>query len=208
MGLLTVACVYVPGNGFTDDYVYRLRDGVEQFCEAPHRFVCLTNRLLAGIETVSLIRKRTGWWNKLELFRKNLFPGQVAYLDLDTMIVDDVTDILTRQQPFLGLSDFKHKQKLGSAFMSWDGTIDLSHLDDGFTLADVATYSQSYDKWGDQGVIWDRLGIQMELTNDVFPGRFVSYKWHVRRPGFVPDGASVVMFHGKPRPADVGWKLP
>jgi hypothetical protein len=209
VGLRTVACVFKPGNGFTESYVYRLRDGVKQHCKAPHRFVCLTNEQLSGVDTAPLLRGRTGWWNKLELFRARLFDGPVAYFDLDTMIVDDITDIVTRDSRFLGLSDFspKRSRQFASGFMAWDGRLDFSFLDENFTQFDVDTYSQSYDRWGDQAYIGERVGA-IELTNDVFPGRFVSYKWHVRRPGKVPAGASVVCFHGKPRPADVGWRLP
>ncbi len=205
----TVACVFKPGNGFTESYVYRLQNGVAQHCKAPHRFVCLTNERLAGVETAPLLRGRAGWWNKLELFRKGLFDDHVTYFDLDTMIVDEITDIVTRNSTFLGLSDFspKRSRQFASGFMAWDSRADFSCLDENFAQSDVATYSQSYDRWGDQAYISERVGA-IELTNDVFPRRFVSYKWHVRRQGFVPEGASVVCFHGKPRPADVGWSLP
>lgn len=210
MGLvLNVVCVYKPGNGFTDEYVYRLRTGVQQHCKAPHRFVCLTNERL-NVETIPLIRNRTGFWNKLELFRKKLFDDQVVYLDLDTIIGRDVTDIFTYPHTFTGLNDFADKRahQFASAFMAWDGRQDLSHLDENFTAADIAEYSKDYARWGDQGYIAEDVGVPIDLTRDLFPDRFVSYKWHVRRQGKVPDTASVVCFHGKPRPADIGWRLP
>lgn len=208
--MLTVATVFKPGNGFTADYVYRIQAGAAEHCKAPHRFVCLTNERLRGVETIPLIRGRAGWWNKLELFRKGLFDDYVSYFDLDTMLVGDVTDIVEHERPFLGLSDFSAKRasKFASGFMGWNGRFDFSALDECFTQHDVEAYSQSYDRWGDQAYIAEHIDARIELTNDVFPGRFVSYKWHVRRPGRVPDGASVVCFHGKPRPADVGWRLP
>jgi hypothetical protein len=209
--MITVACVYKPGNGFTSEYVYRLRDGVKEHCKAPHRFVCLTNeRLVGAVETIPLVANRPGWWNKLELFRKNLFDGPVVYSDLDVMLVGDVTDIFTREQAFLGMNDFNKNRSryLQSAFMAWDGRLDFSHVYETFTPAVIPQYEQSYERWGDQGWIMDTLNAEMEFTADVFPGRIVSYKQHVRRQGFVPKGASIVMFHGKPRPADVGWRLP
>lgn len=211
MGAPTVACVFKPGNGFTNEYVTRLRDGVRKHCQAPHRFVCLTNERLPGVETLPLLRNRVGWWNKLELFRKGLFDDCVIYFDLDTMIVDDITDIVTHEHRFTGLCDFTMKygyRRLQSAFMAWDGRLDLSHLDEKFQSSDVEKYSQGMERWGDQGYILDHLGESIDYTDELFPGRFCSYKWHVRRPGKVPEGASIVCFHGKPRPADIGWRLP
>jgi hypothetical protein len=206
--LHTIACVFVPGNGFTEQYVYRLRNSLLICCREDHRFVCLTNERLADIETMPLRRSRNGWWNKLALF--SAFEKAV-YFDLDTMIVDDVTDIVTYPHTFTGLTDFgKGVDRFASGFMAWNG--DFSYLDqdiDAHTEREYDAFvTRDWTRHGDQGFISEHLMHRIELTNDLFPGRFVSYKWHVRRQGFVPPGASVVCFHGKPRPADVGWRLP
>lgn len=205
----TVACVFVPGNGFTSEYVYRLRDAVRDHCRAPHRFVCLTNERLIGVEAMPIERPRNGWWNKLALF--SAFE-QAVYFDLDTMIVNDVTDIVTHGHRFTGLSDFSDKRpnSFASGFMAWNG--DYSFLDQAIDkrterLFDGAV-TGDWTRHGDQGFIAEQMPVKPDLTGDLFPGRFVSYKWHVRRPGKVPEGASVVCFHGRPRPADIGWRLP
>lgn len=204
---LTVACVYKPGSGFTDEYVTRLRDNVAKFCAAPHRFMCLSTRAVPGVECEPLKRDRKGWWNKLELFRKGLFDGPVVYLDLDTILVDDVTDIFMYPHRFTALTNFK-RGGVASGFLAWDARQDLSHLDDEFEPHMAADYEKSWDRWGDQGWIADRVGVPIALTGDLFPGRFVSFKWDVRRQGRIPAAASVVMFHGRPRPHEVGWRLP
>jgi hypothetical protein len=131
-------------------------------------------------------------------------------MELDAIIVDDVTDIFAHNHHFTALADFTEKRshQMASGFMAWSGALDLKYLDEQFTAAHEREYSQSYDRWGDQGYVAEHLREPIDLTSDLFPGRIVSYKWHVRRQGFVPKGASVVMFHGKPRPAEIGWKLP
>ena len=53
---LTIACVYKPGGGFTDEYVYRLREGVAKHCHVPHRFVVLTNEKFEDFETIRFTR--------------------------------------------------------------------------------------------------------------------------------------------------------
>jgi hypothetical protein len=206
--VITVASVFKPGNGFHAGYVRRLAEGVAQHCKAPHRFVCLTNETLP-VETISLIRGNRGWWNKLEIFR---LPGPVVYFDLDTMIVGDITDIITHPHIFTTGENWgatsPAERVMGSAFMAWDGATDLSHLDVAITKDVDDKYSASKMRWGDQGYIQDHLGAGFDSIDDLFPRRFVSYKIHVRPQGRVPEGASIVAFHGRPRPAQVGWKLP
>lgn len=205
--MLNIACVFRPGNGFDEDYVYRLRDGVKKHCKADHRFVCLSSVLVNGVFCVPLKRKGKGWWSKLELFSNF---DQAVYFDLDTMIVDDITDIVTYPHRFTGLTDFGKGKHFASGFMAWNG--DYSYLDQEIDAKTEREYNgfetRNWKRHGDQGWIVEHVLDKPDLAGDLFPGRFVSYKWEVRRQGFVPAGASVVCFHGKPRPADVNWSLP
>jgi hypothetical protein len=205
---LTIACVYRPGGGFTDEYVYRLREGVAKHCHAPHRFVVLTNERFEDFETVRFEQNWPGWWGKLELFRPDLFVGQVAYFDLDTMIVGDITDIVSQPQDFAMLRDMYGKHRVNSAMMVWNADADWSHLYGTFHVGRIAEYSESMEKWGDQGWISDHLADSPVRLQDQFPDRLVSYKVDVKKQGRVPKGASVVVFHGKPRPHQIEWRLP
>lgn len=96
---------------------------------------------------------------------------------------------------------------MNSAFMAWDGETDLSYLDQPIDRTTELEYSQSYEKWGDQGWIQDNLKQPFDDIHELFPGRFVSYKIHIRRQNKIPDGASIVAFHGRPRPHEIAWKL-
>lgn len=204
--MLTVACVYKPGNGFSEEYVTRLRDGVKEHCKANYEFVCLTNQRVPGVNCLPLERSNRGWWNKLELFR---LQGPIVYFDLDTVIVDDITDICTYLHVFSALSNFK-RGVFASGFMAWCG--DHSYLNVDIDKQTDREYNGGetgkWDRHGDQGYISEHLQVEPEMTNDIFPGRFVSYKWQVRRQGKVPKGASVVCFHGRPRPHQINWRLP
>ena len=208
---LTVVSVYRPGNGFSDDYITRLRDGVAKFCQAPHRFVCLTNEYLKDIECIKMAaRGRSGYWNKLEVFRKGLFNGPVVYLDLDTVIISDVTDILTYPHEFTTGLNFKvkHGRSLASWFMAFDGRDDYQYLFDGYGPDTPTEYEQDWARWGDQGYTQDHLQREWTSLKDIFPDRYASYKWEIRRPWKIPTGVSFVVFHGKPRPHEVNWELP
>lgn len=215
METLTAACVYKPGGGFTDDYVYRMRDSLAQYSLAHTRFVCLTDQRLRDVECIPFARHAIGWWNKLELFRPGLFDGPVVYFDLDTMFIGDITDILSTRYRFASTTDWLGRgTTLNSTFMMWDPTAaDLGCIYRASTAGADEKYSKGWERWGDQGFIQDHLPIRPISLNHEWPGRVVSYKLNVRgkqhgRPDQVPAGASIVAFHGKPRPHELGWKLP
>jgi hypothetical protein len=96
---LTVACVWVRGNvPFTADYVLKLRRMVGRHLAAPHRFVCLTDQPdeLPGVECspVPTPQDMFGWWSKMHLFEPGRLSGRVLYLDLDTVVLGSLDDLL------------------------------------------------------------------------------------------------------------------
>lgn len=186
--------------------MYRLQDSVQQHLFLHDRFVCLTDQQLHGVECVPFERNLTGWWNKLELWRRGLFSGQVAYFDLDTMIIRDVCDMFSTPRAFASLTNWARPELLASGVMTWTASDSLACIFEDFTPKDIDRY-QRKERWGDQGWIQDKLST-FESLNELYPGRIVSYKTHVRKQGRIPADASIVAFHGKPRPADVNWELP
>lgn len=211
---LTVVCVYSPGAGFTDEYVTRLKSAVEKNCSVPHRFVCITNSNLANVETIKRATAWRNWWIKLELFRPGLFKGPVVYFDLDTLILNDITDILTYPHDFSCPTNWKGGEThISSAIMAWDGREDLSHIYGGFHTSMIIEYEQQWTRWGDQGFIQDTLSRPFTSLQRLFPGRIVHYKSHCigttkEFPGKAPKGASIVCFSGTPRPHELNWILP
>lgn len=186
--------------------MYRLLAGVQKHLFLHDRFACLTNEDLPGIECIPFEMNWPGWWSKLELFRPGLFEGQVAYFDLDTMLVRDCCDIFGVERAFASLTNWNHPHRLASGVMTWQASDSLAPIFDRFEFRYASKYALSQERWGDQGWIQDKL-TTFESLNELYPGRIVSYKYHVRKAGCVPPTASVVAFHGKPRPADIGWKL-
>lgn len=95
---ITVACVLwmgdFRGRRYSPEWVRRLRNMVARNLSRPHRFVCLSNVDVEGIETVPLVSDLPGWFAKLELFRPgNGLRGRVLYLDLDTLVTGDLGEI-------------------------------------------------------------------------------------------------------------------
>ena len=104
--MLTVACVYWRGSWeknpglYTSEWVDKLKNMVSRNMSVPYQFVCLTNTEV-NCEKISLINDWPGWWSKLELFRPGLFDDKVLYLDLDVLILKDLTELVTYPSPFI-----------------------------------------------------------------------------------------------------------
>lgn len=186
--MLTVVCVEW-GNylGRGAEYVDKLKAMVQRHLSLPHAFVCLQ-------PDVGL----AGWWNKIELFRPGRFSGRVVYLDLDTVIVGSI-DKLAASKGILHLADWGWtKNDYGSGVMVWDA----GEHDWIFKLfkPDVPRRFR-----GDQDWMTHLRDVGADSWPALPKGLCVSYRY-VSRPA-PPAGASVVCFHGKPKPHELagGW---
>lgn len=175
-------------------------------------FVCFTDNsrgLHPGIEARPLPEGVIGWWNKLYLFKEGLFDKgeRIIFLDLDTIITGDITDLLSYKGQFAILKDFNWAvgpvfQRYAPGMMMWEAG--FGH--DIWETYEAAGYPTTL-RLGDMDWINNIFGQQNykpDLIQELFPGRVVSYKVHARDK--IPEEASVVCFHGKPRPHQAcGW---
>lgn len=193
---MIVACVNV-GTGYDDKYVYNLKEAVRRSLSLSHRFVCLTDHDIPGVNTIEIDAARTpGWWSKLQLFRDDVFPKgeRVLYIDLDTLIPGKLDELAKCDAQFAMLRDFYYPQNLASGlllftaggneeiFTSWLG------------------YGAPQLKRGDQA--WIHMHRPKALAlQDYMPNRIKSFKAHAG-----DRDCDVLCFHGHPRPHEVsGW---
>jgi hypothetical protein len=174
---------------------------VERNVTVDHRFVCLTNTKVP-CESISLENDWRGWWSKIELFRPGLFEGRVFYLDLDTVILSNIDELLEQEDNFIALKPFNpYRAELpgyfGSGLMSWE-VGDFDYLYEEFD------YEARHKYPGDQDYLVDKMRKQyqsvaywQELVDGIY-----SYKRHIRL-GVVTASPRVVCFHGRPRPWNV-----
>lgn len=203
--MLHICCIRA-GEVFSPAYVANLKDMVSRNLEDgfPGRFVCFTDRpgdLPDTIETAPLPADLPGWWSKLALFKPGLFPSgeRVLFLDLDTVITGPIDDIASYDGGFAILTDFYRPEGMQSSVMSW-----RAGEQTGIWRSFEAAGCPMTDPGGDQAWI-EKHCCKAWTTRwqTLFPGKFVSYKL----TSGIPDEASVVVFHGKPRPHEVvtGW---
>ncbi len=223
--MLAVSCVLRSGGDYDPHYVVALARGVRQYLNMPHRFLCRTDEP-AGVklametanlacETWTLAYSWPGWFAKIEILE---LAGPILYLDLDTVIVGDITPLADvvldlRKNEFLGLADLYRPEIWQTGIMGWpEAMAPVSTA----LFRDVAEKGQWKERPGrvylqasdtkryDGDAEWIRphllsSGWKLIKAQDVFPGIF-SYKAAVQRTG-LPTRAKIVCFHGHPRPA-------
>lgn len=204
MDKLTIACVLKTGGDYGPRHVMALAAGLRKHFKKRYRFVCLADTHVKECERIPLIHKWPGWWSKIELFRPGLFQGPVLYMDLDTVITGDISELAAGPHKFTMLHSFSTPKNAGSGVMAWTG--DLSKIYGAFKEAPQKWMDacQTHEMWGDQGFIFKHAPAP-DYWQDRFPGQIVSYKKNcVDNGGKAPAGARIVCYHGKPRP----WEAP
>lgn len=206
------ACVQA-GNycGRGAEYVNTLYDMVRRSLPGGFmgKFVCLTDNaadLDPGIAVMDLPSDLDGWWGKLYLFKRGLFPdgARVIFFDLDTLILGDLEAITRYTGQFATLNDFYHPSRVGPAVMLWEAGGHASSIWDEW-VAQGKPRNAMGDLWWINQLDEGQFAKRADKLQDLFPGAFVSFKADCLQGP--PNGTKVVCFHGKPRPheASEGW---
>jgi hypothetical protein len=178
MTSLTVACVWVRGNvDYGMEYVTRLNAMASRFISQPFHFVCLTDRVAELPKTIPAIQIPTpkgmfGWWSKIHVFNsEHGFTGRMLYLDLDTLILSALDDVINFPAPFAliphagsfnGKNGLQVVKRFNSSVMVWDaGTQD--HIYRNFTSKTPKRL------WGDQDHIGEQCPFAATMNLDWFP---------------------------------------
>lgn len=199
-----VACVLRSGGDYDPGWVYALKRGVARHLPGPYRFACLTDVSSVPPQWAFPLRYTwPGWWSKLELFRPGLFPeGElVLYLDLDTLVVGDLSDLAAYPGEFGMMTGIYHDilQSGVMAFRPGDLTREVWE-----------TWSEAPRRYmrrfrGDGRFLSDLLEGRADRLMDLYPGQMVSFKEEAREGP--PPGARLVLGHGQPRFSSprAGW---
>ena len=199
------------GIMYPSEYVNKLFKGIQRNTTKEFSFTCFTE-ISNGIEhpeiKVEPLPNYTGdWYSKIGLYNKDLYSkdDQIFYFDLDTVITGSLDEIFDYKGNFIILKDPYNNDKYGSGLMSWQPEA-VAHMWDNYKVG----YKHPR---GDQAWCEEQYP-GADLWQDFFPNKIISYKANIRdsaRPkrsyqtqdkGNL-DTASIVYFHGKPRPHEV-----
>lgn len=202
--MLNVWCVWW-GDKYSEGYVYHLRDMVKANLTIPHRFTCITDQPLLGVDTVPPLVDYPGWWQKVGLWG---IEGGGLYFDLDVLIVGNI-DYLAQYTEYPIAAPMNWAQSgyggVQSSVLAWSGLWREPFERFDWSMAG----GDGIGAWRHPGKLWGDQEWLTELAGDSFMPipHVYSYKYHCRTE--LPHKARVVVFHGKPDPHEVeGWTLP
>jgi hypothetical protein len=211
------------GTLYSAEYVNVLYRACRTHLAGNFRFVCLTDDPQGFDPSIEALRipeigctpehYRRGAWPKISVFSNPLhvLTGRALFIDLDVIILDDITPFFTLEGPLFGVGggpDWRHGRVPAAP------TLNTSVF--GFTLGTQSDIVKSFS--ADPGGASASYGNEQQFVEGTarkwqpWPAPWViSYKRHIRRksllapvigPHPVPAGARIVAFHGTPNPQD------
>lgn len=213
------------GSKYPAEFVNRLHNMVRRNTTVPINFYCITDNpegLDEGINFRMLPDLGIkGWWYKLMLFKSELFDisGTTIFLDLDVVITANIDELFTYAPgTFRIIKDLKKgfnssvfRLEIGSQTEVWErfwenkeSIIERLHGDQDWIAEAIPLHM---NEWPSEWVVsfkkqcnarakrtWGAIG-RILLKLDMFP----TTKGYAQ----LPQGAKIVIFHGKPDPVDV-----
>jgi len=206
------------GTKYGPEYVDRLYAMVRRHLQGEFRFVCLTDRS-EGIRTevqclpIPPLDLPPGiperGWTKLTTFAADLhgLQGTALFLDLDVVIVDDITPFFEQPGEFLIIHDWKRPWRV-------TGNSSVYRFRVGAHADVLATFRERVNQVreqfrNEQAYLSDVLHRQGRLA--YWPAKWcASWKYHciprfpanLWRAPLIPEGARILIFHGVMNPPD------
>jgi hypothetical protein len=216
---LVVACVLKMNSvkatnkcEYNEKYVNLLASAVKRHATVDYEFVCLTDGDANLIDddlvdrVIPLEYGLDGWWSKFELFRPEIFGDvQVLYFDLDTLITDNLDDIMNYGGKFLALHHFSTLASMASGILSWQ-PLYTNHVFYKFVAGMMSgNITTRQFRYGDQEAIGHLLELDIDWVQSMFFNKMRSFKYACYDGGrtTIPEGCSMVCFHGLPKMSDL-----
>lgn len=194
-----------PNHGvlYTAQWVDRLYNGISRNYDCRFEFVCLSDQPTA-YKTIKLELESDGYWNKVELFRKDIFDTDtVVYFDLDVVLCGNITDEIARlpsSQFFMTREPYRDIHN--SSLMVWSGDhsdLYLRYKKD--QSAVIQEYQYNFSRpgaVGDQAFIGENID-HMLIDDFVRPG-FVGWVHHKIKTDLAQP--SILIFTGSEKPSN------
>lgn len=198
--MLTVICVLKSGGVYDASWVEKLYRGVNKNLTVEHQFGCISD--VPVYKRIVPKNDWPGWWAKISLFEPGIIKGPTLYLDLDTVITGNIDAFTDLPYDFAMLENFNEPGMVGSGLM-WFKEKAPTEVYERFCHAPQRTMDH-YERMkrgsyrGDQAFIFDCLDRQVDKISSP---ALRSYKRHCRNG--LPEGTSIVAFHGRPRPSEI-----
>ena len=188
-------------------YVNNLYHGVKRFASCPFEFICFTNEELEVDEGIKLryfpLLTKSGVLPRVYMFSKEsgLFGRQVLCLDIDVVITGSLKKLMDYDGLFCTRSKFKpgEQHKLDGDIMSFRAGREIEEMVWDPFVENIDS-AEKMTKGRERYWVRAKLGGIADRWDKIDPDLVKSYKRHIRGKGQKPESASIISFHGKPRP--------
>jgi len=223
--MIHCACV-IHGTTYDWEYVDKLHNMLSRNLSQPIKLHVYTepdrgvpeHMIKHNLSDLGVSGPRKSWWYKLELFNSKHYRGPLLYFDLDVVITDNIDWIVQQSldyfwapRDFARLWNPRHTG-INSSIMWWD-TERFHDVWRSFKQQEFALLQRRYP--GDQDFLTDVITKDRRLFLD--ENSIKSWKWEcfdggydfIQRTNKTPgvgtqlQGASVLVFHGNPKPKQV-----
>jgi len=175
----------------------------------PYKFVCFTDRddLCSNHDYfVRMPSDVAAMWKRLPKFYMHSsnagLDGRVLFFDLDIIIVDNIDIFAKYNGHFCGVAPHMRSNRktghIGGSVLSFVGGTTGYLWDE--VYSNVEKYSNGKYQGNERFILRDLLD-NSDYWQDLYPKKLVSYKFNCKCG--VPNGASIIQFHGRPRPHEV-----
>lgn len=204
-----IVCLCV-GDAYSDEYVYMLRNMTSRFCSVPHDFICVSDREIKGVHTITIdSTKYPPLWYKLQILDMpeiHQYQHKV-FFDLDVVIHGSIDWCFDFQPGGLGvirsvwkpndISDIPGNTGINSSIMIWN---EARYVWDLFQC-DVERFTRKYK--GIDRFIWNEPIRWVSLP----PDQVYSFREGAtlvdRQAGLFRPERSVCIFNQLPKPHQV-----
>ena len=201
------------GDGLGERYVRTLQKAVEKNLDIPHRFICLSDREIDGIQTYPIYPpSKLGNLVKLAIYNDYYqFNGRVMLMDLDMVVTGSLNEIASYDGEIAARAAFRTREAV------WipDGDMTILNLTSSRQrqIWKYITNSISKIESRTQGAerkfykqFYTKIFPQIDFIQELFPEQLQSYKQDGVRTSGLPKNARIVSFHGRPKPHQVADK--
>jgi hypothetical protein len=214
---------------YNHEHVNIMAAMIKRHCPLPHRTICVTDDPdFVTIPTYKLwddlsqLRNASGQhlpscYRRLKLFDEETqraldIPAgdRVCSIDIDALVVDDLTPLLTKQDPFLGwlVPGTKHPKVINGSMWMFTAGEEYQWMWNGFKADRSPAEAHAAGFFGsDQSYMSHQLAYVQSTGGWTAADGVMSYPRDVRAQRRLPAHARIVFFHGKRKPWDTHTRL-
>ncbi|GKT12660.1 MAG: hypothetical protein ISEC1_P1639 [Thiomicrorhabdus sp.] len=214
------------GDKYGSEYANRLYRMVNQNLSLPFKFYCITENTLDIDEAINIVPMPNydlkGWWYKLVIFQENFLnipaEDKILFLDLDIVILNELDSLVSYSDQFcISADDEAHRYNSsvmcfhpGQYRFIWESFIIQKE-----TIVNEMHGDQDWIEYSYKEAVLFPKSVVKSFKIDLdckTPYSFGKFGRALRKrfPFLLPSGtvaapkdAAIVLFHGKPDPADV-----